>query len=266
MKKFALHLSYVGKPYGGWQKQPAHDAPLPSIQNILEAALERLTTEKVKTVASGRTDAGVNAVGQVVHFETQKELSEYSILRALNTFLPLSIRILGVKEVGLDFHSQRSAIKKQYSYYWVKGRSMPAHLTQSATLLPVEIDLKSMQLSLNSIIGKHNFKGFQASGADPGISTIKTILEAQITEVPFGLPGEMIESSYKMFRFRVVGDGFLKQMVRSMAGTLQWVGENKLKPSIFEEILQKPDRHEIGPTIAPEGLWLEKVWYHFPLF
>jgi tRNA pseudouridine38-40 synthase len=266
MTKFALLLSYCGEPYGGWQKQPKDAAPLPSVQSVLEAALFRLTEEDCRCVASGRTDAGVNATGQVVHFQTEKDsLGEHNVLRALNTFLPPSIRVLAVKKVNEDFHAQRSAVKKQYSYYWILGKSVPAHLVHSATLLTMPanapLDESEMQKATAALIGTHEFKAFQASGAKPEIKTVKTIFTAELSEVPFGVPGAIVESPLRMLRLRLVGDGFLKQMVRSIAGTLQWVGEGKLGAEVISAVLSQPERHKIGPTAPPEGLWLEKVWY-----
>ena len=259
--KYALILSYEGYPFGGWQRQPEKAAPLPSIQGLLEDAVHRLTEEECSCVASGRTDAGVNAVGQVVHFRTKKDLSDYSVLRALNTFLPATIRVLDVRRVDSDFHAQRSAIKKQYSYYWIQGKTRPAHHMTSAALLPLEIKPEQIREALKFLEGKHDFKSFQAVGSKPNMSTERSILSANFSEIPFGVPGELIDSNLKLYRLKLVGDGFLKQMVRSIAGTLLWVGEGRLKPSVIEEVLTKPDRQKIGPTAPPEGLWLEKVWY-----
>ena len=267
MARFALLLTYVGHPYGGWQIQPADSAPLPSVQSTLEAALERLTAAPTRAIASGRTDAGVNASGQVVHFETPREnLTDYNVLRALNTFLPPTIRVLAARRVSDAFHAQHDAIGKQYSYYWVLGRSVPAHLRYAAALQPVALDEEAMRTAASDLLGTHDFKVFQAAGAKPELSTRKTIRTAELSEVPFAAPGEISGVDMRMLRFRVIGDGFLKQMVRSIAGTLAWIGEGKLPVDRIGEVLARPDRPSIGPTAPPEGLWLERVEYPDPPF
>ncbi len=265
MQKYAILISYLGTHYCGWQRQKGAQEGK-SIHEAIEAAIKRITQEeKVSLVGSGRTDAGVHALGQVGHFTVTRKRWDPEILeRGLNSLLPRSIRILRVVEVEAEFHAQRSAIKKQYSYYFQQGLCELPQFEPISWWIRKRLDVEAMNRAIQPLIGEHDFKALQASGAKPG-PTVRTILEAEVSFEPIGFPiGGLAfdpESGFGFVRVRVLGTGFLKQMVRSIAGTLLQVGEGRREIQCFEEILATKRRDLVGPTSPGRGLWLERVWY-----
>jgi tRNA pseudouridine38-40 synthase len=268
MWKYAATLSYLGASYCGWQKQKEGvSGGKPSIQETVEAVLSKMTGEKVSVVASGRTDSGVHAIGQFIHFVIkEKEWKKEILQRGLNGLLPRDISVLQVRSVNLNFHAQRSAEKKQYSYYFQQGSCALPHLEPFSWWIRKELDLVSMSRGLNFLLGEHDFKPFQASGAKPG-PTVRKILEAEVTLEPIPFPlgwrpeFQEISQRWGLIRIRIVGTGFLKQMVRGIAGTLLQIGEGRRPDSCIREILESKDRSLVGPTAPARALWLEKVWY-----
>jgi tRNA pseudouridine38-40 synthase len=266
MAQFLGLVSYLGADFCGWQKQ-ARDVPIaneaPSVQETIETILSQITQERVTVVASGRTDAGVHALGQVVHFFLEKKSWEPHVLRkALNSLLPNEIRFLEVLHAPEGFHAQRSALKKQYSYYFQQGPTAIPHLISSTRWVRRSLDLEKMKEGLDHILGKHDFKAFQASGSSVK-TTVREILEVEIEKVslaPFEI--SVGHEEYSLLRMRVIGTGFLKQMVRGIAGTALQVGEGYREPAHFKEILKTRDRSLVGPTAAARALWLDRVWYH----
>jgi len=267
MIKYAFRVAYIGKDFCGWQRQSkgGPESPvLPAIQELLENGLTRITDEKIVVVGSGRTDAGVHSLGQVAHFRTNNEkLTEDNFRRGLNTFLPPTIRVMSVYRVADDFHAQRSAVKKQYSYYFQQGPGPLPHLMDTTWWIHKTLDFQAMQESIVHLRGEHDFKAFQAADANPMKSTVRTILEAEVTQEKMPLfPGnDLNEEGYSVIRVRLVGTGFLKQMVRGIAGTLLKVGEGRRNPQEMRDILLKKDRSLVGTTAPPKGLTLERVWY-----
>lgn len=260
-QKYAALLSYVGTDFCGWQIQAEEQSKRPSIQETLKNALEQMTKEDVTIVASGRTDAGVHASGQVAHFVLkEKPLPEHNLLRGLNTFLPPSIRVLSVKKTHADFHAQHDALKKQYSYYFLTGSAPAAHLYPYTTFDHRTLDVAVMHEGIQKLLGRHDFRPFQASDAKPG-PTEREIFEAEVTEAPFGPPGFMPLTGAKLVRARVVGSGFLKHMVRGISGTLLQIGTGSQPPERMAEILKAQDRALVGGTAPAQGLWLERLWY-----
>jgi tRNA pseudouridine38-40 synthase len=261
MWKYALLLSYVGTRYCGWQKQKGSAAEgLPSIQTTIEQALARITGEEVSVVGSGRTDSGVHAVGQVAHFRlSRKEWDPGIIQRGLNSALPIDIRVLASQRVEMDFHAQRSAVKKRYSYFFQQGPSAIPHLEPYSWWIRKRLDTEAMQRALDHLTGEHDFKPFQSSGAKPG-PTVRKILEAQVTREPAVFPG-VPYPSVEFVRVRLIGTGFLKQMVRGISGTLLQIGEGRRPADDVQRILSSGDRGLVGPTAPARALWLERVWY-----
>ena len=258
--KYAILVSYVGTGFCGWQKQKAAlGNHAPSIQGWIEDSLFRITQERVSIVGSGRTDAGVHAAGQVAHFVLrEKHWSPEILKKGLNSLLRNTVQVLAIQEVALDFHAQRSAEKKQYSYYFQQGPCAIPHLEPYSWWIRKKLNLDHMNQALQFLVGEHDFKPFQASGAKPG-PTRRTVCEAQVSLEPIFFPGSLHTSH--LVRVRVVGTGFLKQMVRGIAGTLLQVGEDRRDPSCLDEILRTQDRQKVGPTAPARALWLEKVWY-----
>lgn len=262
MYKYAALFSYRGTNFCGWQKQEgAGAAAAPSIQETIEAALKSITQESMSVVGSGRTDSGVHALGQVAHFRLKEKEWDPNVLRkGLNSRLPLDIRVIALRAAPADFHAQRSAEKKQYSYYFQQGPTSLPHLAPYSWWIHRKLDQQAMQRALDHLKGEHDFKPFQASGSKPLKSTVREIIEAEAVWEPIAFPG-LARPEFGFMRIRLVGTGFLKQMVRGIAGTLLQVGEGRRDPSCIREILESGDRSEVGQTAPAKGLWLEKVWY-----
>lgn len=266
MWKYVALLSYRGTDFCGWQRQTGSATKnKPSIQATIEAAVLRITGEPASVVGSGRTDSGVHAAGQVAHFVLKKKKWDSNILfKGLNSLLPLSIQVLGLQEGMLEFHAQRSASQKQYSYYFQQGPCAIPHLEPFSWWIKKRLDLDAMNEALSFLKGEHDFKPFRASGAKPGPS-VRNILEAEAVFNPIVFPAtgfrEEVKSPIGFVRVRLLGTGFLKQMVRGIAGTLLQIGERRRDPSCMREILLSGDRSQVGPTAPARALWLEKVWY-----
>ena len=269
--KFALRLSYIGKNYCGWQKQLGEksianpNSPLlPSIQETVEGVLSKMVNVRTRVIASGRTDAGVNAVGQVIHFVCEDPRFTTEIFkRGLNTYLPPDIRVIEARRVADDFHAQRSATHKQYSYYFLQGPCALPHLMDTTWWIYRKLDLEAMQAALAYLKGEHDFFPFQGRKAKPVPSTVRHLYEAEVIREPMpAFPGQDLnEIGFYLVRIRLVGNGFLKQMIRGIAGTLLQVGEGKRPANDLKMILDTRDRLKVGPTAPSKGLTLERVWY-----
>jgi tRNA pseudouridine38-40 synthase len=270
--KYALRLSYLGKNYCGWQRQSLEkeNAPvLPSIQEKIEFAVSSMIDVKTNVVGSGRTDAGVNAVCQIAHFRCESEKYSVEIFkRGLNSLLPPDIRVMSVYAVPDDFHAQRSATKKQYSYYFQQGACPLPHLQDTTWWIHRDLDIAAMQTALNVLIGEHDFIAFQGRKAKPGTTTVRTILAGEVTrELMPVFPGQDLnERGFSVVRIRLVGTGFLKQMVRGIAGTLLQIGEKRRPVSDMQAIMTSLDRRKVGATAPSKGLTLEQVWYKIDLY
>ena len=263
MWKYAALIPYRGTAYCGWQKQrgPADHGESPAVQETIEAALTRITQETPSVVGSGRTDSGVHSVGQVAHFTLKKkEWSPNTLERALNWTLPPDIRVSKIVSVPLSFHAQRSAVKKQYSYYFQQGSCPSPHVAPYSWWIRRRLNQAAMKEALGYLQGEHDFLPFKAAGATQVKTTVRKILEAELTEERVSFPGgHAADASF--VRIRLVGTGFLKQMVRGIAGTLRQIGEGQRKPTCILDILESQDRSKVGPTAPGRALWLEQVWY-----
>lgn len=270
--KVAIRLAYLGTAYNGWQRQPntaaASPTPLVTIQDTVEKAISQLTDTPTTVVASGRTDAGVHSFGQVIHCWLKAENAERRfppeiIKRGLNSILPPDIRVMGAWVVADDFHAQRSATKKQYSFFLQQGPTPLPQFMQTSWWIHRTLNVEAMQTALDFLKGEHEFKVFQARGSKELKSTVRTILEAEVTRepIPYLYGADLNEMGFSMVRIRLVGTGFLKQMVRGIVGTLVPIGEGFRQPIEMKEILDTQDRQKVGPTAPSRGLTLERVWY-----
>jgi len=266
MQKFAIGLAYDGTDFCGWQPQKGtgkHSDSRPSIEGELVAAIQKLCGETVGLVPSGRTDAGVHASGQVAHFslENTEIPEEENLLRGINHLLPDSIELLRLSKVEESFRAQASS-RKQYSYYFLQGPSNLPHIRRYVMWNRREMDHQKMQQAIGTIIGSHDFAGFASAGANVS-STIREIYEAEVTIIGFTDPGFFSEDScHHLIKIRLVGSGFLKQMVRTIAGTLKQIGEGQRPIDDIDHILQSKDREIAGATAPANGLWLDRVWYN----
>lgn len=264
--RYAIQLAYDGTDFCGWQQQPGrgrHSNPLPSIEGTVTTAIESVCGESRGVTASGRTDSGVHASGQVAHFTlTNRYHNEDRFLDALNGALPDAIRIHHLSEVPPTF-SARNAVEKQYSYYYQQGPARLPHLRRFSMWDRYSLDAALMQAAADCLVGEHDFQTFASSS--PGVTTtVRRITEVEIARSPVPAPGDFDPDACGLIRFRIRGTGFLKQMVRSLAGTLKQVGEKRRSVDDFVSALEGKDRNLSGPVAPANGLWLDRVWYDSP--
>jgi tRNA pseudouridine38-40 synthase len=238
-----------------------------TIQSTLQEALRSMTGETLAVVGSGRTDAGVHALAQVAHFTLESESSlerdwtPRKFFLGLNSRLPPSIRVQNCAEVSLEFHAQHSVLSKQYSYHYFQGAAPIPHLAPYSWWLRKPLDVEAMHEAVQPLLGRHDFHALQAAGGGRA-DTSREILGVEVLREPISFPGEAtLRPDLSLVRFRIEGTGFLKQMVRSLAGTLVQIGEGRRKPSDLMDLIEARDRSRLGKTAPAQGLWLEKVTY-----
>ncbi|MBR6613316.1 MAG: tRNA pseudouridine(38-40) synthase TruA [Clostridia bacterium] len=244
MRNIKLTIEYDGTNFSGWQIQKDKR----TIEEELETALAKILKEEVKVIGSGRTDAGVHAMGQVANFKTDKTIKPEELLYALNTMLPYDIVILNVEDVDESFNARISAKAKHYRYV-INNAKFPSALNANREYhYKYFLDTEAMQLAANDLKGKHDFKAFMAAG-----STVKDT-EREIYDIQVARLGNRVIID-------VVGNGFLYNMVRIIAGTLIDVGSGKLDICVIKNMIETGDRNLGGRTVAPEGLFLVNVTY-----
>jgi tRNA pseudouridine38-40 synthase len=242
-----LIISYDGTDFCGWQKQTKFAKP--SIQDSLECGLAKIFKEPISCVASGRTDAGVHAFAQVVHFDAPRNPERINLVKALRALLPESIVVQSAKMVGPDFHSLFSAKAKTYRYVVCTSSKSPTFLNRFSLWYPHRFDLEHLKLLAQVIEGTHDFKSFQSVGTEVA-STIRTIFKAQ-----------WILKRPNLYYFEVTGSGFLKQMVRNLVGTQLYYMQKKRSPEELKKLILALDRTQASYTAPPQALFLVKVFY-----
>ncbi|MDH5761899.1 MAG: tRNA pseudouridine(38-40) synthase TruA [Nitrospinota bacterium] len=244
MRKIKLLLEYEGTRYHGWQYQPREL----SIQEVIEAKLEKITKKKTRLIGSGRTDSGVHAEGQVAHFMTASTMKPREFLKALNSLLPHDIVVKKVEEAKPDFHAQKSATRKTYRYT-ILNRDYPSALhCRMVHYMMTPLNVGAMRKAARYLVGKKDFKSFQGSGC-----TARTTVR-QIFRLTIAKKDDFITIT-------VDGSGFLKFMVRNIVGTLIEIGWGKWPPEQMQTILKSKNRRIAGPTAPSRGLRLVKVVY-----
>ena len=244
MRNLKLTLAYDGTSFHGWQIQPE----LPTVQAAMKQALEKLFNHEVKLTGSGRTDAGVHAHGQVANVETIRAMDTDAVLRGVNALLPDEIRVLQVEEVGPDFHARRSARSKTYEYHIWRERIVSPFHCRYVYPFPYALDADAMDSGSRHFIGAHDFTSFSAASSEVE-DRVRTIFDAAW------------ERSPDEWVFRIRGSGFLQYMVRTIVGTLLYVGQGKIRPEKIPVILDAKDRKLAGPSAPPQGLHLVRVEY-----
>lgn len=243
-RRFRLIVEYDGTDYCGWQRQING----PSVQQELEEALARLTGETVSVTGSSRTDAGVHARGLCAHFDSATRIPPQKLAFALNTMLPADIRIRESGPAPEGFHARYSAAGKVYRYTFCNGRHDCAIGRQYGAHVPLPLDEKKMHEEAQVLLGTHDFAAFAASGSVVK-STVRTIYRASVARM-----GDEVT-------LLVLGDGFLYNMVRIIAGTLMEVGTGKRAPGAIAQAIETGDRLALGQTAPARGLILERVLY-----
>ncbi|MFD2115048.1 tRNA pseudouridine(38-40) synthase TruA [Paenibacillus yanchengensis] len=244
MRNIAVKVSYDGSKFNGFQTQPYGR----TVQDEIEKVLRKITKESTDIHASGRTDAGVHATGQVFHFFTNSSIPVERIPIALNTILPKDIVILTAVEVDERFHARHSALRKTYRYTIDTGK-FPAVLGRQYRLHhPQSLNFVAMQEGLAYIVGEHDFTSYTSTRSTKA-HHVRTIYEAKL------------ESEGLFWHLTVTGNGFTYNMVRTIMGTLLWVGQGKKQPIDIKHILERCDRSLAGPTALAHGLVLAEVAY-----
>ena len=244
-RNIKLVIEYDGKEFNGWQKQPNKL----NIQGEIEQAIERITGEKVDLMASGRTDAGVHAMGQVANFKTNSNMPIEKFPIALNANLKKSIVIKSAEEVEERFHSRLNCKRKTYRYVINNSKYGTAIYRNLETHIPIKLDIQKMQQAIKYFEGEHDFKAFKASGTSSK-SSVRTIYKA-----------EVLDAGNERIYIELTGNGFLYNMVRIISGTLVDVGLGKIEPEEIENIILSKDRQHAGKTLPPQGLYLLTVEY-----
>jgi len=249
MRNLKLLLAYDGTEFSGWQVQP----DTATIQGTLASAIGRVTGEKVLPQGSGRTDAGVHALGQVATFAIQSPIPPENLVTALNDVLPPSIRVLEAAEVPDDFHARKSVRAKTYRYTMFRGAICPPFRARYVWHYPYPLDEAMMQQVAAGVAGEHDFTSFAAVDPEHG-------REEEVSNVR-----EIFCSAWHRqdddLIYTVRGNGFLHHMVRNLVGTFLLAGKGTLKPSELLQILEARSRSAAGATAPASGLCLVSVEY-----
>ena len=245
MRTFKLILQYDGSRYRGWQRLPDCER---TIQGRLEQTLTKLLGEPVELSGSGRTDAGVHALGQAASFRSRTALSASEILQGLRQHLPEDIGVLSVTEMPERFHARLHAVGKVYRYRIWNSEAPCVFERKYVYQLPQPLDLAAMEKAAGFLTGTHDFRSFCAKKSDKK-STVRTVEEIRIERA-----GEEVHLTFR-------GNGFLYQMVRILTGTLIEVGLGKRRPEEMPALLEAGDRALAGWTVPAKGLCLMEVLY-----
>lgn len=251
-RSFKLTIAYDGTDFAGWQVQPNQ----PTIQQKLQRAFLKVTGEEVQVIGSGRTDSGVHALGQVASCRVENwRAPAANLVRALNAHLPDTITVRDAVDAPDDFHAIRDAVRKRYRYQLQLSGLRDAFEFRYRWHVHGRYDLEVMQAAANRILGRHDFRSFQASGADPKITTTRTIFACDVIEQ------RLIKDGGRFVAIEIEADGFLYNMVRNIVGTLIEVGRGKRPDEWIDEVLEARDRNVAGQTAPPMGLFLLWVDY-----
>lgn len=242
--RFALGVEYDGRSFSGWQTQPGGN----TVQDVLQSALARIAGESVQVVCAGRTDAGVHATAQVVHFDTQCVRPLSAWVRGVNTFLPDSVAVRWVLPVAAQFHARFSAIGRSYRYLLVNRSQRPGVWNGRAGWYHLPLDVAIMQRAADLLLGEHDFSAFRAADCQAR-SPVKTLRKATVRQY-----GELV-----VFDFEA--GAFLHHMVRNLVGSLVYVGQGKHPPEWIRDLLHSRDRRLAAPTFSAAGLYLAGVHY-----
>jgi len=236
--RLALGLEYYGAAYSGWQVQPNAN----TVQAKLESALAAIANQPMSTICAGRTDAGVHAICQVVHFDSPVERPINAWVRGVNAHLPASVAVRWAIPVASDFHARYSALSRRYCYVLLNRASRPGLLAGRVGWAHLPLSLKPMQKAAEHLLGEHDFSAFRAAECQAKTSR-RHVLQARVSQ------------QEDCYYFEFVADAFLQHMVRNMVGSLLWVGQGKKPARWITELLQQGERSLAAPTSPPDGLY-----------
>jgi len=242
--RVALGVEYDGSAYNGWQCQP----DVPNVQNTLQDALSTIAEGAISVTAAGRTDTGVHALEQVVHFDTNAERPLSAWVRGANALLPDSVAVLWAHAVPDEFHARFSAQARSYRYLLLNRAVRSAVQHGKMGWFHTPLDLEVMREAAQFLLGEHDFSAFRASECQAK-SPVKTL-----TQLDIRTHGETII-------FDLTANAFLHHMVRNIVGSLVYVGKGKHSPQWLQEVLESRSRAQAAPTFAPDGLYLRRIVY-----
>src|SRR5688572_1417719 len=242
--RIALGLEYDGSRFLGWQTQPGGG----TVQDALEPALAQIAGERVAVVCAGRTDRGVHARAQVVHFDTTAQRPASAWVRGVNALLPDTVAVLWSHRVPDEFHARFSALARTYNYELLNRPVRPALAATQVGWFHLPLDVGLMREAAALLVGEHDFSAFRSAECQAK-SPVRTIHSL-----------EVVRDGEKIF-FLLRANAFLHHMVRNIVGMLVYVGKGSFPPSQVGDVLHSKDRSKAAPTFGPEGLYLEKIEY-----
>lgn len=243
-KRIALGIAYDGSHYHGWQYQEE----VSSVQQMVESALSRVANHPVTVICAGRTDAGVHASAQVVHFDTDADRSMHAWIFGANSNLPADISVLWAQPVSADFHARFSALSRTYRYLICNQPVRPGIFQKAVSWNHKALDVVRMQAATHHLLGEHDFSAFRGSGCQAP-HAIRTIHELTVKR-----QGDLVV-------IEVTANAFLLHMVRNIVGVLTVIGIGEKEPAWAREVLHSQDRRNAGMTSTPNGLYLVQVEY-----
>jgi tRNA pseudouridine38-40 synthase len=242
--RIALGVEYDGSCFNGWQSQP----DVPNVQDTLQAALGGIASEPVSVLAAGRTDAGVHALQQVVHFDTGMDRPLTAWVRGANALLPQGVAVLWARAVPEEFHARFSAQARSYRYLLLNRPVRSALQHDKVGWFHAPLDLDRMREAAQHLLGEHDFSAFRSSECQA-----KTPIK-RLTQLAIDRQDDMIT-------FDLTAGAFLHHMVRNIVGSLVYVGKGKHPPGWMAQVLARRDRGLAAPTFSPCGLYLRRITY-----
>ncbi len=242
--KIALGITYDGSSFCGWQSQPSSCG----IQDALELAIANIAQHQIRIHAAGRTDTGVHATGQVVHFETDSIRPTTAWVRGVNAYLPDTIRVEWALEVNVEFHARFSAYERSYQYLLYNAPVASALMATKAGWFHLPLNLSAMSEAASFLLGEHDFSAFRASECQAK-TAVRHLKKAEVRAVG------------KYFIFDFSANAFLQHQVRNMIGALIYIGKGAYSPVYMKELLERRDRNLSPPTFSSNGLYLTAVKY-----
>lgn len=253
---FKITLSYDGAEFSGWQAQPGRR----TVQGEFERAWRQITGETVRVHAAGRTDAGVHAAGQVVSVESATSIEPHAMVLALNAKLPADIAVRDASRAPDGFHATHDARRKRYRYTIYNDARRPVFMRRYAWHIPKPLDIAAMHQAGQRLVGTHDFVSLQSTGSVRE-STVRTVFAVDVNKPEAGQGGPEDDERRSLITIDVEGDGFLYNMVRTIAGTLVEVGRGRRAPAWIDHVIAAKSRCAAGQTAPPYGLTLLSVEY-----